>query len=278
MTDAKRIKDYILYLKNQCGLSLTLHPTKKENLILPSELIALNIHDNSYCVYVKTSQSAQEHCISRQCRVFEKASEGSYCGTCYAGVREYVYPIENAEEAVGFISVSGYRCDDPRGYLERTAEEFSLPLDRLKDAYSSLKSDMPEKRYVDTLIYPLLAMIKLAYMECEEEKDETFINAIVRYIKQNHTQNITLDHVCKHFGCNRSKVSHSFKSQTGKSFREYLTELRLADAKALLRYSDLSVTEISYSVGFCDSNYFSGVFKKWYGISPKEYRKKHSAK
>ena len=62
-------------------------------------------------------------------------------------------------------------------------------------------------------------------------------------------------------------------SATGKGFREYLTELRLTDAASLLRYSELSVTEIAYSVGFCESNYFSNVFKKQYGISPKDYRK-----
>lgn len=273
MYNVKKIKDYILYLKNECGLSVTLHPLKKENLIFPSELITFNIHDNSYCVYVKTCSAAQTHCVAQQCKVLNKCAGGSYTGTCYAGVREYVYPIKDRKEIVGFISVSGYRCDDFKSYLARTAERFSLSLDHLVTAYESLKTPMPEKDSVDTLILPLTAMLELAYIASEALQDESWMDGILRYIKQNHTQNITIEQICERFSCSRSKISHTFKSATGKGFREYLTELRLTDAASLLHYSELSVTEIAYSVGFCDSNYFSNVFKKQYGISPKDYRK-----
>ena len=49
---------------------------------------------------------------------------------------------------------------------------------------------------------------------------------------------------------------------------------RIEDAKTLLENTKLSVTEISYSVGFADSNYFSNIFKKSVGLSPLAYRKK----
>ena len=99
------------------------------------------------------------------------------------------------------------------------------------------------------------------------------MDAVVAYIRRYHKQNITMESLCAHFSCSRSKISHAFKSQLGVGFREYLTELRLSDAAGLLCYSDLSITEIAYSVGFCDSNYFSGVFKSRFGLSPTEYRK-----
>ena len=116
-------------------------------------------------------------------------------------------------------------------------------------------------------------MLELAYLNSKEELKEGFMDRIVRYIRRYHKENITIDRLCEHFCCSRSKISHAFKAYFGKSFREYLTDLRLADAEGLLRYSELSVTEIAYSVGFCDSNYFSGVFKRRYGIAPTEYRK-----
>ena len=100
------------------------------------------------------------------------------------------------------------------------------------------------------------------------------IDDILRYVKRNHTDNITLNTICKQFGCSRSYVSHCFKKSIGKNFREYLTEMRLEDAKSLLAYSNLTVTEIALSVGFCDSAYFSNIFKKKYGVSPITYRKK----
>lgn len=279
MYSIESIKNYILYLKNNCGLSITLHPLKKENLIYPSELFLFNIHDNSYCVYVKTNEEAHQYCISRQCRVLERCRNGSYCGTCFAGVREFVYPLRRQGEVIGFVSVSGYRCENSESFIARTAARFSMSTEALRAVYGSLKAEMPPKAFVDTLIFPLLSMLELAYAENKEtEKNETLMDAVVAYIRKYHKQNITVEKLCEHFSCSRSRISHAFKSRLGMSFREYLTELRLADAAGLLCYSALSVTEIAYSVGFCDSNYFSGVFKKRFGLAPTEYRKKNREK
>lgn len=116
-------------------------------------------------------------------------------------------------------------------------------------------------------------MLELAYSITKSKKETDIIKKAVNYINRNYTQNITLDTVCKVFSCTRSYMSHNFKKETGQGFREYLTSIRIRSAKLLLRYSDLNVTEISDSLGFCDSNYFSLVFKKYTGKSPTEYKK-----
>ena len=69
------IKNYILFLKKQCQLEITLHPNGNEQLISESELIYFNIHENSHCIYVKTFPKAHEHCINRQYKINEKCSE-----------------------------------------------------------------------------------------------------------------------------------------------------------------------------------------------------------
>ena len=56
--------------------------------------------------------------------------------------------------------------------------------------------------------------------------------------------------------------------------REYITVLRIEDAKELLTRSNLTVSEIAYAVGFSDSNYFSSQFKQAVGVSPLCYKKK----
>ena len=117
-------------------------------------------------------------------------------------------------------------------------------------------------------------MLELAYTKIGDESsdEETLIDSVVRYLKQYHTENITLKDICDYFSCSRSHISHTFKKKTGKNIREFLTDCRLEDAKSLLKYSNLSITEIAYSVGFGDSNYFSNVFKKSVGMSPMKYR------
>lgn len=275
MYDVTHIKNYIVFLKRQCGLYVTLHPCEKESLILSSDLITFNIHENPYCIYVKSFPAAQDHCVSRQNKIVKKCEEGSFCGSCFAGVYEFVYPITDGKETLGFISVSGYASENIESYINASSEKYFIPRKKLLDASSGLDRRIPDKKYIDTLILPLCNMLELAYIRSEHDgaSDEPLIDSVIRHIKHYHTQNITLDDVCSHFSCSRSYISHSFKRYTGRSFREYLTDVRLDDAKSLLRYSKLNITEIALSVGFADSAYFSNVFKRRVGVSPATYRK-----
>jgi len=63
-----------------------------------------------------------------------------------------------------------------------------------------------------------------------------------------------------------------FKEETGNTFVDYVTELRLEKAKELLLQNQLSFKEISFAVGYRDPNYFSRVFKKYFHMSPREFR------
>lgn len=275
MYDVTHIKNYILFLKRSLGLSITLHPCERESLIVSSELMTFNIHENPYCIYVKSFPHAHEHCVRSQSKVLKKCDEGSFCGSCFAGVREFVYPITNGNELLGFISVSGYASDNMGSYIKAASEKYFLPPKKLFEVSSALKSETPDKKEIDTLIIPLCNMLELAYLRSENDgkNEEALIDSVIRYIKHLHTKSITLDDVCKRFSCSRSYISHSFKRYTGRSFREYLTDIRLDDARSLLRYSKLNITEIALSVGFSDSAYFSNVFKRRVGVSPAAYRK-----
>ena len=276
MYNIENIKNYILFLKRECGLYITLHPHDNESIITSSELITFNIHDNPYCVFVKSFDGVWQHCVERQDKVREKCKCGSFCGSCFAGVREYVYPLWHKNELLGFISVSGYKSENSESYMQRVSKKYHIPQKDITAAYSLLKHELPSKEWIDTLILPLCNMLELAYIKTENNTTAVPdpITDILRYIKRYHSQRITLDDICKHFGCSRSYVSHLFKKSVGKGFREYLTELRIEDAKSLLEYSNLTVTEIALSVGFGDSTYFSNVFKNKIGISPSAYRKK----
>jgi len=66
------IKNYILFLKKDCNLEITLHPYGNEHLISNSELILFNIHENPHCIYVKTFPKAFTHCIERQKKGYGK--------------------------------------------------------------------------------------------------------------------------------------------------------------------------------------------------------------
>lgn len=275
MDNIQEIKNYIVFLKENCKLEITLHTFEEEQLISLSELIAFNIHENSHCVYIKTFPDAHEHCICRQEKIKRKCKNGAFVGTCYAGVYEFVYPIYDGTSEVGFICVSGYKTDQFYSYIKKVSETFNIPFENLKKTIQSLKDEIPDKKYVDTLIHPLVRMLELAYSKLIRNTSKSdYINDVVKYVNRHYAEDITLKDICDALSCSRSSISHTFKKQTGKSFREYLISVRIQSAKSLLRYSKLSITEISHAVGFNDSNYFSFVFKSHTGENPCLYRKK----
>ena len=275
------IQNYILYLIKECGLSVSLHPMNDETLITCSTLMNFNIHDNSYCSYIKSLPNGHSRCLSQQKKVFKRCcnENESFCGVCYAGVAEYVYPLHDEKNMIGFISVSGYACDNKEQYSAFIAEHFDCHLDSVLKEYHKLKTNMPDKKRIDTLILPLCKMLELAYLkEIKAPQSASLNEAICHYIQRHYSIDLTTDLICKKFSCSKSYFSHSFKSYTGKSFREYLTDIRLNYAKQLLEHSTLNVTQISFSVGFNDSNYFSNVFKQKIGVSPLLYRKSKNNK
>lgn len=73
-----------------------------------------------------------------------------------------------------------------------------------------------------------------------------------------------------------SYVCTFFKSETGQTLNQYLTEYRMEKAKQLLSDPRYKISEISSKVGYTDGNYFGKSFKKYSGFSPSEYREKMS--
>ncbi len=276
MEHLNQIKKYILFLKQNQNLNISIHSQKFDPIINSSVLSPFNIHDNSYCTHIKTKPEAFKHCIECQKKVLKKCECSSFYGTCYAGVFEYVYPIKKNDECIGFISVSGYKTEKAENYQRRLCEKYCFNLKELKNVYSTLKTKEKNKEDIDTLINPLCAMLELLSNKETDSSAETISLAekVDQYIRQHHNQNITSNDICKEFSCSRSYMSTLFNKTYGKTIRKYITELRLKDAKSLLKYSELNVSEIAFSIGFTDANYFTNTFKKQNGISPTQYRKK----
>lgn len=98
---------------------------------------------------------------------------------------------------------------------------------------------------------------------------ETFLN----YINVHFSEHLTLKELASMFHMNPNYCCSLFTKYTGKTFSQYLTDLRTDEAQILLTETDHSLEEIASLVGFKDYFYFSKVFKKKCGYSPKEYRK-----
>lgn len=124
---------------------------------------------------------------------------------------------------------------------------------------------------VSCTFYMLLTNLLIANSKTRNTFE--IIEKIVSYIQANYMKNLTADGLAHHFGLSRTHMTRCFKEYTGFAPHEYITRLRIYNAKYLLKATELSIEEISRQTGFSDSVYFIQVFKKMEGITPSKYRR-----
>lgn len=109
------------------------------------------------------------------------------------------------------------------------------------------------------------------------DKVRNLIQESREYIKKEyHDPEISLEKTAQKVGLTTTYFSSIFKKETGETFVEYLTKLRLEKALQMLNETEDKVYEIAAKAGYADPGYFSHVFKKKYGISPLQYRRQRS--
>lgn len=103
-------------------------------------------------------------------------------------------------------------------------------------------------------------------------KNHDLIKKAILYISQNFSGELTLDEVASQVHLNPAYFSSLFKQSTGSSFKEYLNMVRIEESKRLLANTDYTIIDIAIAAGFEDQSYFSRVFKKYTGLTPRQYR------
>lgn len=153
------------------------------------------------------------------------------------------------------------------------------------DTYRTLLSDLSDiangnDSIRDMLLYEKLTTLLTLIMK-ETSPENTLPSAqtadtlskIKRYLDEHFTEKISLDELSAIFFINKFYLTRIFKNRFGLSVNSYLIEKRITKAKQLLRFSDLSIEEISVQCGLSDANYFARIFKKTEGISPGAFRR-----
>lgn len=108
----------------------------------------------------------------------------------------------------------------------------------------------------------------------QQAREKHTISDIIRYVEQNYQSDLSLQDIAGHFYISREYVSRKFKQAFGINFSDYLGKYRIDKAKLLMLNPNLKLQDIAEMVGFHDVKYFSKVFKKQEGMSPREYRGK----
>ncbi|MFC0469109.1 helix-turn-helix domain-containing protein [Halalkalibacter kiskunsagensis] len=245
------------------------------------------------CSYLEALEALQFKLIKGNNRII------SFEELRYTDPLEYPYSIE------GKI-IKALKNDHDQAYMDH----FDQFVDHLKDQnctpesiyhafsmlYTSLYRALDEHNAVDNFtlnkFYAVLhqktslralkkwfkSEILLEFMEkagqLNENRSGQKIQKVMDYLQNNVTETHTLTSVSDHFDLNASYLSRLFKQSTGKSFVQYVTELKIQVAKQMLIETNLSVSEVADHVGYTERT-FSRAFKKITNITPANYRLKH---
>lgn len=98
------------------------------------------------------------------------------------------------------------------------------------------------------------------------------VTQALSYIQNNYNRKISLASVSEHVGLSSGYLCRIFKEETSVSINAYINNLRMTKAGELLKDKNSYIKEVAISVGFEDQLYFSRLFKRYYGVTPSEYR------
>jgi len=215
----------------------------KEYIIEPGDLLLFNPRDTHTCEQID-GQTLDYRCLN--------------------------IPVETMQKAA--LEITG------RDFLPSFTEQVifhSELIELLKELHLTMMRE--EKSFKkEELFYFLLEQLIAEYTEqktaATQLEPSTEINAICNFLEKNYAENISLNDLCRLTGLSKYYLLRSFTRQKGISPYSYLETIRIAKAKALLEQGILPI-EAAMQTGFTDQSHFSNFFKRFIGLTPKQYMK-----
>ncbi len=273
------IQNYIMFLTHN-GYNISFSNFGDRFYPFTEKLLQHEIHLHSVCSYLKSNKNTMGMCVYNKARLSKCKIKKRIYSCCYAGVEEFVHPVYLNNIRIICIHISGYR-----GNLKRSERQkkkiVKLCGSSFEEFYSQLSTEKPTEKTVDSFIKPLEYMLISLYLECQStlksktvptSAEKIYLKSL-QFINDNYMNDISAEIIADKIKYSASYLRSVFKTKGGISLQNKINEIRLENAKFLLLNTTLSVTDISFNCGFSDSNYFSVIFKKKYGISPLMFRK-----
>lgn len=267
--DQKKLYELIKDFYTLVGLKVCIYDRTGEELVFyPKKL-------SSFCALLREDKDMDERCRKCDKKAFAECTKTyrQYVYTCHAGLMECMSPIIFDKEIIGYM-VLGQIKSSENSEFDKIADRLPKEkLSELKKCYDNLPIIEMEKlgaamRIVDACTgYEYLKSLVSA-------SDKQIDKLIGKYINDNLNKDLSVSSICSEFRLSHSEVYSIFKEYFDSTPAEYIKKRRLAKACEMLENTDLSINVIGRKCGFPDYNYFSKVFKRAYGISPRNYRNK----
>ena len=271
VSDKEQLLDLMRALYQLTGIRFVLFNREfGEELSYPAE-------DCGFCRMMKCHPATRRKCRYADRRSFERCAWENrlVLYQCHAGLVEATMPLHENERIIGYLMF---------GQISDSSDRSDL-LERLPQWIRYGMDEAALRREIDAVTYKPTAEIEAAakimeactgyilYKELIRPQSNKLLERAKEYMEAHLAEDMDIAELCSVLGIGRTKLYEIFREGEGMGVSAYLLRRRMKRAKKLLKTTDLPITAIARETGFADYNYFSRVFKKTFGKSPRIYRK-----
>jgi len=242
-----------------------------------NEILSYPENHCEFCALMRSNKETVQYCLQSNAKSFErcKRTRSMEIYRCHAGLIETTAPLIENDSIIGYI-MFGQITDNSdklsvRKDLIKVIERYNLDrAGRNASVYDITYKNEDQIKAASKILEACTFYVLLKDMVSLQR--ETFIQNLNSFLISHLDEDLSIARLTSEFNISRNKLYDSCNRYLQTGIAEHIKNLRIEEAKRLLRGSDLSVHDISDKVGFTDYNYFCRVFKKQVGTPALAYR------
>ena len=158
-------------------------------------------------------------------------------------------------------------------FLLQLNKDFITTFQKLKGSAFLSEFNCYDAASLKNMVLRIIINMQCDFEPSQAGTDSDVVCRIKEYIDLHYDRDLSLDTMSKHFFIGKYQISRIFKKTYDINYSDYILKIRMENAALLLKSTSCKLYEIAHRTGFEETSYFSNVFKKYYGITPNEYRK-----
>lgn len=262
--DIDKLQDSLKHFYNVTGINLRFIRDYYNPMPSPG-------NNNKYCSALKNTAGGDRRCRHSDIELIKKcqASKKYEYHICHAGLTDAVVPIIYKDSILGYI-ILGQMKTNPEFSAEKISH-LGVDIDTVRKLYDELPCYDENK--IKSIIEIVSILVK--HILLENILKPNVIQNIERateYIESNLSSSLNIKDIAKNVNLSKSTIYNEFHKHFGCTVNEYINRRRIEKSIEYLDTTDMSLEEISQTVGFSSASYYSVIFKKTKGISPSKYK------
>lgn len=269
----ERLDRLLLDFYNLTGFTISIWDAEFNQLSFqPKEM-------RSFCRFIKSSKKGNLRCFLSDKKICMEAAKTGKPAThcCHAGLIDTAVPIKFKDTVMGYMmfgQVSSETDTRLKGTLKKLSKDLNLDYNDLVESYNDLD------HYNEDKITAAANILKMAtrYIWLSEYIEigyNTTASQIDDFIRTHISENLSIKTICDDFGISKNKLYEISHEWFNMSIGDYISSVRIKEAKRLLCSTDYPISQIGAMVGVNDYNYFTKFFKMHVGTPPLKYRKEY---